>query len=879
MNAARWLQIKTVLDAALDRPAAERPALLAFLCGDDDALRQEALSLLDAAEDDGGLDAFAERNPDPLEPGGNAGPYRLLKLLGAGGMGAVYLAERADGQFEKQVAVKLIKRGMDTDEILRRFRAERRILARLEHPHIARLLDAGMTADARPFFVLEYVGGLPINRYARERALPLRERLALFRQVCAAVQFAHQNLVIHRDLKPANILVTASGEVKLLDFGIAKLIAPEDDLTPDALTVTGAGARPYTPAYAAPEQLRGEAATTATDVYALGAVLYELLTGKRAFGPRRAPDDEPARPSAQAPALRGDLDNILQVALRVDPARRYPSAGALGDDLRRHLEKLPVRARPDTWDYRARRFVARNRIAAAAAALIGVSLVGGIVATTHQARAARAERRLAERRFAEVRALATQFLFEFHDAIRDLPGSTPARRLLAARALTSLDRLNRETGADRTLRLDLASAYLKVGDVLGRPNAPNLGDTAGALASYQKAVDLAAGAQAPEALADAWEALGNLQNRLGRRDESLELHRRAWRVREAALAAAPAAPERRRAVAGSLFAIGDALISGGHVHWSHRLAHFREAEPIYLRALALYQALQGEAPPAEEQPARDVAKTHYRLGNVYHVLGMSEGNDPARFRVGLDHHKRSVAICERLAAAHPASGQLRRNLADGLTMKAELQCMAGEPREALADCQRALPILEALAGADPENVEIRQDWAFAWRCTAGPQRAVGDLPAAAECCRRAGQILAEAAATDPGNGMPLGHLLNFARELAGLGEAMDDPAVILEGARDWVANAGKLSAAHPQDAAMRTELARGCSQMARASTRLLTAASSPAQRREARAWHARARDEWAELSRKPLAEADRGRLEEHTAAIARCDAELAAVRR
>ena len=435
----RWHQIDVLFAQALDRPADERTAFLRHACGNDPALYHEIVALLESADDAEAvlgdsvtqfaapllqdLDAHLaspDAGPERL------GPYRLLREIGRGGMGRVYLAERADGAFEQQVAVKLVKRGMDTDEILRRFRHERQILASLEHPHIARLYDGGASTDGRPYLVMEHVAGRPIDQYCDDRRLPVDERLRLFEAVCEAVQFAHQNLVVHRDLKPSNILVTERGQVKLLDFGIAKLLSDEADV------LTRTGLHVMTPEYAAPEQATGAPVTTATDVYALGVVLYELLVGRRPGegGPAarqatperpstavmRPPDHTPrgsAPPSPEEIAavrgttperlrrqLRGDLDTMLLKALRPEPARRYATAEALLDDIRRYRSRLPVAARPDTARYRLGMFVRRHRLGlAVAAAFVGLLVVFASIYTvriTQERNVARQERDNAE---------------------------------------------------------------------------------------------------------------------------------------------------------------------------------------------------------------------------------------------------------------------------------------------------------------------------------------------------------------------------------------------------------------------------------------------------------------------------------------------------
>jgi serine/threonine protein kinase/type II secretory pathway pseudopilin PulG len=420
----RWARVKELFEAAVELDPNQRAPFLDNECGGDAALRAEIESLLESDELTGGFieqPAFAiprDLFPDNAEEsfvGRQFGAYEVIREIGRGGLGAVYLAARADDEYRKQVAIKVIRRGLDTDDIIRRFRNERQILAQLDHPNIARLIDGGTTDDGLPYFVMEYVNGEPINAYCDANALPTAERLTLFRKVCAAVTYAHQNLVIHRDLKPSNILVTQEGEPKLLDFGIAKLLGAGDEL----FTQTIPALRVMTPEYASPEQVKGDKLMTTSDVYSLGVLLYELLTGQRPYRLKtRTPEEiaraiteqEPERPSTAATyagyspqsgirnpkSLRGDLDNIVLMAMRKEPARRYSSVGQFSEDIRRHLAALPVVARKDTLSYRAVKFVKRNKIGVAAAALVIFTLLSGIVATAWQAKRATAQARLAD---------------------------------------------------------------------------------------------------------------------------------------------------------------------------------------------------------------------------------------------------------------------------------------------------------------------------------------------------------------------------------------------------------------------------------------------------------------------------------------------------
>jgi eukaryotic-like serine/threonine-protein kinase len=516
----RWQRLAPILDEVFDLPLEARVDYLDRACAGDAELRADAEALLAAELDsvdflEGSLDEYVqgfsgdEASPagqsiddiaiEDLESGTLIGPYRVIGELGRGGMGTVYVAERADGQFEQRVALKLVRRGLDTIEAHRRFLAERQILARLSHPNIARLIDGGIAPDGRPWFAMELVDGIPLTRYCDEQRLDLERRLGLFIEVGEAVRYAHQNLIVHRDLKPSNMLVTGDGRVKLLDFGIAKLIEEGQAVaTGDAPSTpeTRTGLRIMTPEYAAPEQVRGESVTTATDAYSLGTVLYELLTGHRAHRfERRTPaeyervvcDTEPIRPSdvvarlaavsavnGAAPddvwtargvdraALRrrlsGDLDTIVLHALAKDPARRYQSVEALLDDIRRYLAALPIRARKDTRAYRFRKFARRHRIGIAASAGLALAVLAGVGATLWQARAKAREAAKAE----EVKNFVVG-LFALADPTESRGRDITARELLAR----GVQRVDSALGAQPAIREELLGVLGKINQQLG----------------------------------------------------------------------------------------------------------------------------------------------------------------------------------------------------------------------------------------------------------------------------------------------------------------------------------------------------------------------------------------------------------------------------
>jgi serine/threonine protein kinase len=418
----RAQRLAELVKSAVECEPEARPAFLDDECRSDPAMRAEIESLLKQQE---GASQFIEipalhlaaksfMRESAFRAGQTVGGYEIISLIGSGGMGEVYLAE--DGQLHRKVALKIVRRGLDSSNIIRRFQREEQILASLTHPNIARLYGGAVTSEGIPYFVMEYVDGARLDYYCDEQKLTISERLQLFRRICSAVSYAHQHLVIHRDLKPANIRVTADGEPKLLDFGIAKFLEPQtSNIAEQTMTLLGV----MTPEYASPEQVRGETMTTASDVYSLGVVLYELLIGQKPYQiANRTPanieraimEQEPPRPSTavvrsdgssnvQVPnskLLRGDLDNIVLKAIRKEPARRYQSVAEFSEDIRRHLDGLPVIARKDTLAYRCVKFVKRNRIGVAAGALILLALLGGIIATTWEARTARREKAFAE---------------------------------------------------------------------------------------------------------------------------------------------------------------------------------------------------------------------------------------------------------------------------------------------------------------------------------------------------------------------------------------------------------------------------------------------------------------------------------------------------
>ncbi len=514
MNSEEWEKVKSILSEALDLPDKDQFSFLEEACKGNTTILSEVKSLLAARNVERNYfdTKMLDRDPDlryDLNDSSNKifGHYRIVKEIGHGGMGIVYLGERIDGEFAQKVAIKVIRRNIYDEEILKRFKRERQILANLDHPNIAKLLDGGITNDGDPYFVMEYIDGEDLFTYLQNKSRTLEECLELFQTICRAVTHAQQNLIVHRDLKPDNILITKEGIPKLLDFGLAKML---DESTSE---ITKTVNRAFTPAYASPEQFLGENMTAASDVYSLGVILYELLTGTKPFHfegktleeiVETIKGGEPLRPSLASgkrnnsliPEIRGskhlrsDLDIITLKALQTDVSQRYGSVEEFSNDLDRVLNGLPISARPLTLGYRSTKFFKRNKLAMSAVALIFISLITGLIFTLWQANETRIERDRAEKRFQQVRKLSNSLLFEISPKIENLAGSTEAREVLIKRALEYLDSLASESQNDPGLQKELASAYEKIGDLQGNPSNPNLVDFDDAIKSYEKAIKI-----------------------------------------------------------------------------------------------------------------------------------------------------------------------------------------------------------------------------------------------------------------------------------------------------------------------------------------------------------------------------------------------------
>jgi len=813
--------------AAADLPAGDQDRFLDGVCRDDPDLRQDVDSLLAADRTHSrdialAVEAVAQQilGVDPVI-GARFGPWRVSREIGRGGMGIVYLVVRDDTQFQKQAALKLMRAGMDTAELLLRFRHERQILASLDHPYIARLIDGGTTPEGRPFLVMDYVEGLRIDNWCRDRGLAVEDRCRLFLKVCEAVSYAHRGLVVHRDLKPGNILIAADGSPKLLDFGVAKFLVAERD---PALTAT----RPaLTPDYASPEQILGQPITTAADIYSLGAILYQLLSCTK---PHRLGSATPAeiqqavcrteipRPSTAVDRrlpnakrlgrrLAGDLDNIVMMALRKEPERRYSSVDQFADDIRRHLDGRPVRARQNSLAYRTRKFLRRRRFELAGAAIVVASLVAGIVMALSQGRQAETARQTAEsqRKVAEVQRavaerereraeaarlseavqhriadqqrdravresaraeqrltelldLADRTLFDIHDAIAALPGAVETRRRVVSTTLGYLESLEKTHGLDDRMRLLLSSAYLKIGAAQGDPRGPSTQDFQGALRSYRKAEAMLRplySRQDDPAVILLWlqieRSLADLIDRTGRPREAAQAYTALLPAAHRLGQLGPSRVEWAKQEAETLHSL------------SYSLRGFEDMRGSLARAnqaIALWSALVHEFPAD-----LDVKEA---LGSEYASAAASIADDPAE---AAGYYEQSIRIREQILRARPEDMLLRRDLIVVYGNYSRLldtgwRESPGRHAEAREYGEKSVALARELAKADPRDLTAQYDLGVALSRLGMAEPAAPGLAESLKSLREAITMI-ELVATGNPKSASIAVQLSVAQEFAG----------------------------------------------------------------------------------------------------------------
>jgi non-specific serine/threonine protein kinase/serine/threonine-protein kinase len=731
MSPARWSEVKSILAEVLD--SEDRSAALDRLCSDP-GLRREVESLLaletkavSALETNATPGAILRAQSEPDAPPDYIGPYRILREIGRGGMGVVYQGERADGQYQKQVAIKLITAARRDLGLDARFRRERQILAQFEHPNIARLLDGGAAPDGHPYFVMEYVEGLPLLVYCDQCHLSVPERIELFLKICGAVAHAHQRLVVHRDLKPGNILVTKDGVPKLLDFGLARVLdAGGDEEITQSIPI-------MTPAYASPEQVRGEPYTVAGDVYSLGIILYELLSARRPYPVPsgslaeivRTVCEKEAPPLSQAIAddrlrrrLRGDLETIVAKALEKDRRQRYASVDDFAEDLRRHLDGRPVEARPATFFYRAGKMLRRHPIAIPTSALAAILILTFAGVAWWEARAA-------QRRFQEVRNLAHSVIFELHDAIAPLPGSTAARNLLISRALEYLERLSQEARNDPRLAYEVALAYERIGTVQGYVAESNLGNGPASLESFKKSVAILEKISGPRSNSQMRRdyvrvldhlAMANLH--VGKLHEAQDVAQKIVALSEDAYKKQPSDLDNVYQLATALSTLADTLTDQGK---------YAESIPVRERVLDLSRQYYGARRSQEGQ--RSLAVACKKLAALYGVT--------TRFDDAHRAYEEARAIDEERHNQNPSDRRAAVDLSfDYSDLGWVLSRLNDEPA-ALASHLKALELREAAVKSDPNDVRAASAFASSTGRIGRVYDRMGDLDNAALWAKKA----------------------------------------------------------------------------------------------------------------------------------------------
>jgi eukaryotic-like serine/threonine-protein kinase len=715
----RWGLIEEIFQDVLQCPPAERHAYLARACAEDEELLREVASLLaNDREGTGTLRSMVAADicglvatMSPTDVGSRVGPYQLMRELDGGGMGVVYLGVRSDEHYSQVVAVKMLRRGTESTALVQRFRTERQILATLGHPYIGAILDGGDTDDGRPFLVMEYVEGLPITDAGKTRGLSVRQRIELFCAVCSAVHYAHQKSVIHRDIKPSNVLVTADGVVKLIDFGISKPLDPE--LIPGNLSATETSMRMMTPDYASPEQLLGQKLTPATDIYSLGVLLYELLTDSRPYtlreltpaaAERLVCHEETRRPSSGAnlPAclrreLAGDLDRIVLMAMDKDPARRYPSAQHLEEDLRRFLRGRPVLAHKPTIAYRLAKFVKRHRTASLMTCATLVVLGGSALFQHWQSRSA-------EGRVQEITSLADSAISDMAEQLEHSSASVEVQAALFRAALHHLDQLRLRSGSDPRLLLRLSRAYQKLGDLEGSPTVANLGRTANAEASLRQALRTAVearnhmpGEETTVALVETYQRLGRLEVYQGHWQQAIDDYRRALSWARELGPQDSASPSHKKLLVTNYFDLANLELD--ELQPLQALSNFRAAEEIY-----------GGQPNGNPDHDRVVAKIDWGIARSL--------SDSGSLPEALAAMRQGIAVAESAVEVAPSEERALRDLFLGYyfivgPLAGNEITNIGDVNQAQIYARKSLAIAQQLRDRDSQNAQARIDSGYA----------------------------------------------------------------------------------------------------------------------------------------------------------------------
>ncbi len=653
MEKSVWAQLKPILEKALTLDPENKEAYLKEACSGDPKLHAEAIRML-ANESELTFEWppafwFAGK-ASTCQEGQLLGRYKLIKEIGRGGMGTVFLAERVDGEYDQKVAIKILQDGRTSAALVQKLRNERQILASLKHPNIVNILDGGSTDQGIPFIVMEYVDGKSITDYIEEQQLGLNQKLHLFQKLCDVISFAHQKLIIHRDIKPSNILITRSGEIKLLDFGIAKILNTQDQTFQETQQLF------ITPEYASPEHIKGQPLGMSSEVYSLGILFYQILTGINPFTTTSGSlsswlevicEYNPPPPSKQIqkinPKLDSDLDHICLKALRKDPKERYHSVDHFSQDIARYLSHLPVIATRGQWPYRAKKFALRNRTFILSGLAILLTILAGLFSSLYQAGMAKAM-------FNDLRSLTGSMLFEFYDGVASLEGTTAVKELVISRAITYLEKLESRNSGNPELMNEVSDGYQRLGNIQGNSYVANMGKTGDAYISYSKAVRISESLVIKNStnqkyafsLSQAYLGLGDIMYTLGRLDTTLVLYQKS----------------------------------------NHLLSELSDKHPDSLKyRLALSESFN-------------------RIGDVSGMYGYSNLGNTS---MAISSYHKSIEILEKGLAREPGNAAFRNALAVSLSMLASLYTVTGKHLEAIDAGYQSVFSFEALLEKDPNN--------------------------------------------------------------------------------------------------------------------------------------------------------------------------------